>query len=196
MKRWLAAAALLLLTGCAATEDGTAERILQQYENMKACSMEAVVRCEYESESREYTLRCTYDAEGVSEVTILEPTGLQGITVVREGEACRVIYKDLVLDASALGKGRLSPADILPRAMDAVKRGWLLEENAEQENEDFLRRMVFETEENGAKQYWTVYFDEKTGVPRYAEVSEDYQLFFTMEFTKFSFDDIMMQGEH
>ena len=80
--------------------------------------------------------------------------------------------------------------------MDAVKRGWLLEENAEQENEDFLRRMVFETEENGAKQYWTVYFDEKTGVPRYAEVSEDYQLFFTMEFTKFSFDDIMMQGEH
>ena len=196
MKRWMVLAAALLLTGCAAVEEDTAERILRQYENMKTCSMEAVVRCEYESECREYSLRCTYDAESGSEVTILEPTELQGITVVREGEGCRVIYNDLVLDAPTLGNSRLSPADILPRLMDAVKEGWLLEENTEQENGELMRRMVLETEENGAKQYWTVFFDEKTGVPCCAELSEDSQLFFTIKFAKFTFDDIMVQDEH
>ena len=119
---------------------------------------------------------------------VLEPEGLREISIVFDGEQRQVIYKDLVLDAPALGKNRLSPAEILPRAMDAVKQGWLLEENAE---EGSLRRMTFETEENGVKQYWTLWFDEETGVPRCAEVSEDSQLFFTIEFTSFSFDDII-----
>ena len=194
MKRCLALlmGMLLCLAGCA-EEDDTAQRILQQYDAMESCRMEAKVRCEYSSESREYTLACTYRAGGECEVKILAPEGLQEISVVFDGEQRRVIYKDLVLDAPALGKNRLSAAEILPRLMDAVKQGWLLEENAEEKS---LRRMVFETEENGVKQYWTVWFDEETGVPRCAEVSEDSQLFFTIEFTNFSFDDIITPTIH
>ena len=186
-------ATVLLMTGCAAEKEDIAERILQQYGSVGACSMEALVRCEYENESREYTLKCVYCAEGESEVTILEPEGLQGLSVVFDGQQRRVIYKDLVLDAPALGKTHLSPAGILPRLLDAVKQGWLLEENGEDES---LWRMAFETEENGVKQYWTVWFDKETGEPRYAEVSEDNQLFFTIEFTSFSFDDIITLTIH
>ncbi len=191
MKRCLAALLVMVLSlaGCAKEEErAAAERILQQYEGMESCRMEAKVRCEYSSESREYTLGCTYHEGGACEVEVLEPEGLREISIVFDGEQRQVIYKDLVLDAPALGKNRLSPAEILPRAMDAVKQGWLLEENAE---EGSLRRMTFETEENGVKQYWTLWFDEETGVPRCAEVSEDSQLFFTIEFTSFSFDDII-----
>lgn len=196
MKRWtvLVVAVVLLLGGCAA-EDDSLGQILKQYETMGSCSMEAVVRCEYAHESREYTLGCTYNVDGESEVTILKPEALQGLTIIFDGEERRVTYKDLVLDAPALGKNRLSPADVLPRLMDAVKQGWLLEENGEQEDGEFLRKITFETEEKGVKQCWTVLFDEKTGVPCYAEVSEDGQLFFTIEFTKFSIDDIMTSPE-
>ena len=197
MKRWtvLVAAVVLLLGGCAAAEEDSLGQILKQYEAMESCSMEAVVRCEYEHESREYTLKCTYNVNGESEVAILKPEALQGLTIIFDGEERRVTYKDLVLDAPSLGKDGLSPADVLPRLMDAVKQGWLLEENGEQEDGEFLRRITFETEEKGVKQCWTVLFDENTGVPCCAEVSEEGQLFFTIEFTKFSFDDIMTLSE-
>ncbi|MBR6678412.1 MAG: hypothetical protein IKL23_06770 [Oscillospiraceae bacterium] len=197
MKRWMAVltAMLLLLTGCE-KEDDSLQRILQQYAGMNACSMEAVVRCEYESESREYTLGCTYEAGGKSTVTVHEPDLLQGVSIVYDGAQRQVVCDDLVLDAPMLGQNRLSAAVILPRLMDAVKQGWLLEESTEQEGEETLRRVAFETEEKDVKLYWTVWFDEVTGTPRYAEVSEDKQLFFTMEFTNFSFDDIMIPIEH
>ena len=118
------------------------------------------------------------------------------MSIVYDGAQRQVVCDDLVLDAPMLGQNRLSAAVILPRLMDAVKQGWLLEESAEQEGEEALRRVTFETEEKDVKLYWTVWFDEVTGTPRYAEVSEDKQLFFTMEFTNFSFDDIMIPIEH
>lgn len=197
MKRWLAAmvAVTMSLVACG-TEDDTTQQILRRYETMERCTMEAVVRCEYENESREYTLGCKYEAGGESRVTVHEPEGLQGLSIVFHEKERKVMYEDLVLDAPGLGKRSISAADVLPRLMDAVKQGWLLEEMTQQEAADTVRYMVFETEENGVKLYWTVLFEEETGMPCYAELSEDNQLFFTIEFTNFSFDDIITPTTH
>ena len=186
--------ALLSLCGCGGGEE-TAEDLLQRYESMESCSMEAVVSCEYFDERREYTLRCDYNAEGESTVTVLKPVGLQGISIRFDGEKRQVLYEDIVLDAGTIGESRLSPVEILPRMMDAVKNGWLLEENTEEMNGEALWRMTFEVEENGVKQYWTLLFDEKTGIPLAAELTEDSRLFFTMEFTNFKINDIINQSK-
>lgn len=197
MKRRLAVLAtlLLLLSGCAAEEDHVAEDILRRYEEMEGCRMEAVVQCEYESEQREYTLRCDYASDGESTVTVLAPAALKGLSVTYNGADRTLVYDDLVLDAGTMGANRLSPAEVLPRLMDAIKNGWFLEEQSLQEDGRALRQMTFETEENGLKQYWTVLFDEQTGLPTAAEVTEEAQLFFTMEFTNFSFNDIINKTE-
>ena len=186
---------LLSLSGCGGGDDETVEQLLQRYESMESCSMEAVVCCEYFDERREYTLHCDYNAGGESIITVLKPAGLQGISIRFDGEKRQVLYEDIVLDAGTVGESRLSPVEILPRMMDAVKNGWLLEENAEQMDGEPLRRMTFEVEENGAKQYWTLLFDEKTGCPMTAELSEDSRLIFTIEFTKFKINDIIKKRE-
>ena len=195
MKRSLAVLFMLLLplTGCT-EEDHTAEDILQRYESVKNCSMEAVVRCEYENESREYTLHCDYEADGKSSVTVLKPSALQGLSVTYDGADSALIYEDLILNAGTLGSGCLSPAEVLPRLMDAIKNGWFLEEESVERDGKPLRQMTFEVEENGVKQYWTVLFDEQTGAPVAAELTEESQLFFTMEFTNFSFNDIIIEN--
>ena len=172
-------------------------QILKQYETMVSCSMEAVVRCEYEHESREYTLGCTYNVDGESEVTILKPEALQGLTIIFEGEERRVTYKDLVLDAPALGKNGLSPADVLPRLMDAVKQGWLLEENEENWGEvPCIRLSVDESAADGRKIVSTMWLRREDGTPLRGEVALDGERILTAEFTAFAFYDKINQVLH
>ncbi len=182
--------ALLLLAGCGGKGELQAEQLLQRYAAMESCTMEAVVKCEYAGELKEYTLHCDCVPAGESRVTVLAPAHLEGLSAVFEGESCSLCYEDYVLDAGTLGQSRLSPAEILPRLMDALRTGYLLEQGYESVNGEELLRLCMETEAQGIDQYWTVWLRED-GAPAAAEVSEKNELIFRMEFTTFSFGAIL-----
>lgn len=190
MRRIAAALALLLiLSGCGGT-DTEAETLLERFAAMESCAMEARVKCEYEGELRAYTLRCDYAAQGESRVTVLEPEALAGLSAVFDGEGCTLRYEELVLDAGTLGESALSPAEALPRLMEALRTGWLLEQSREEGAEGALTRLTLETEENGVKHDWTVWLRED-GTPAAAETTVKEKLIFRMEFTSFSFGAIL-----
>lgn len=194
MKRAITAAlaCLCLLTGCgSAPQQQDVEKILARYETAQRIEMTARVCCEYEHERREYTLRCIDSAQGESSVEVLSPEELCGVRAIVGGEETYLQYDDLLLDAALLGTSKLSPAEILPRLLEAMREGWLLEQSREEGAEELLR-LCFETEGAEEKLYWTVWLNEETGAVTAAEVTEGEELFFTMEFTDFVFGDILL----
>ena len=192
MKRcWWGLLLLCLLTGCGGTEEA-AGQALERFRQMESCSMEAVVKCEYASELREYTLRCDYVPEGESTVTVLAPERLAGLSAVFDGETASLRYEDLCLDAGTLGEGKLSPAAALPRLMDAAREGYPLEESREAYGGVDCLRLTLETESGEGKLYHTLYLDEASGTPVAAEISEDGSLIIRLQFTEFSFGGILV----
>lgn len=181
---------LLMLSGCGGESEAQAEQILAKYAAMESCEMEAAVKCEYGGELKEYTMRCSYAAEGESTVTVLAPEALAGLSAVFGDEGCSLCYEDYVLDAGTLGQSRLSPAESLPLLVDALRKGYLLEQSRESVNGEEGLRICMETEEEGTGLYWTVWM-KADGTPFAAEVSEKNELIFRMEFTAFSFGAIL-----
>lgn len=190
MKRMLTALlALALLSGCGGgTQE--AETLLGRFAAVESCEMEAALSCEWETEQRRYVLHCLWQPEGESRVTVRQPEELAGLSAVFDGESCTLRFEDQVLDAGTPGGSGLSPAEALPRLMEALRTGWLLEESREEQNGEALLRLTLETEEEGVKQYWTVWL-RADGTPAAAEVSVKEKLIFRGEFTSFSFGAIL-----
>lgn len=178
----------LLLSGCGTDKE---ERDLREaYRTMGGCSAEAVVSCGREGYAWEARLRCDY-VPGVScTVEILEPETLAGVRAVVTEEDWRLEYEDLCLDMGTLSDEELSPAVCLPRLMDALREGWLLEENEELwEGEPCLRLTVDQTGKNGGKILSTVWLRKEDGTPLRGEIAVEDEIILTAEFTNFAFCD-------
>ena len=181
---------LLLMAACGKREEAAPD-LLEPYRAMTGCTAEAEIDCEYETEVRTYALRCEYVPEGESTVTVLAPESLAGVSAVFSGKDASLRYDDLVLDAGTLGGEKLSPAAVLPRLLDALRNGYLLEESREKLGEEDCLRLTFETAGEAEKLYFTVWLPEKSGGPVAAEVSSGTVLNFRLKFTSFTFGAII-----
>lgn len=178
----------LLLNGCGAEKEETDPR--EVYRTMAGCSAEAVVSCEQEDCIWEARLLCEYVPGGESTVEILEPKELAGVRAVITDEDWRLEYEDLCLNIGTLSSEELSPAVCLPRLMDALREGWLLEENRELWNgEACLRLTVDQTGANGGKVLSTLWLREGNRTPVRGEIAVDDEIILTAEFTNFIFYD-------
>ena len=88
--------------------------------------------CTYEDGPWEASLRCVYDPEGGSTVEVLAPEEIAGIRAVLDGENRYLVYDGEVLNAGPVSREGISPAECLPRLLDALREGWLLEESEEE----------------------------------------------------------------
>ena len=74
--------------------------------------------------------------------------------------------------------------------MDALRSGWLLEENREDwKEEPCLRLTVDQTGQNGGKILSTLWLREADLAPVRGEISVDGEIILTAEFTDFTFCD-------
>ena len=178
----------LLLNGCSTEKEEPDLR--EAYRTMTGCSREAVVSCEQDGCVWEARLRCSYVPGGESVVEILEPEELVGVRAVITDEDWQLEYEDLCLNIGTLSREELSPAVCLPRLMDALREGWLLEENRELWGEEScLRLTVDQTGETGGKILSTLWLREADGTPVRGEIAVDDEIILTAEFTNFVFCD-------
>ncbi len=182
MKRLiLSMMALFLLSGCATQQDAAA--IQQQYGTLATAQMTAEVTCHLGNENRTYTLQCDWDTDKAS-TTVLEPEALAGITAEISPDGLTVRY-----DGTALSAGDLSdicPANCLPYLLNAVADGYLLDESREKwENVDCYRLHLDTTAASGKKVECTVWLEETTLLPRYAEFIQDTQVVLTVTMKEF-----------
>ena len=104
-------------------------------------------------------------------------------------------YEDIVLNAGSLSDEQISPAVCLPRMMDALRDGWLLEENEEFWNEIPCRRLTVDQSGEHTKILTTIWLRTDDGTPLRGEIAVDEEIILTAEFTSFTFcDTINSQG--
>ena len=152
MRRWLCVPMMmaLLLGGCGAEK--TAETLRLLYQEMEGASMEAVVRCNRENLEWEGTLRCEYLPGKESTVEVLAPELIAGVTALVREEGWSLSYEGEVLNVLPVTEEELSSAVCLPRLMDALREGWLLEENWENwGGKECLRLQVDQTGQGEGK---------------------------------------------
>lgn len=181
-----------LLAACGGTEDISAESLRNRYQEMAGCSMEAVVLCDQQGMEWEAQLSCEYFPDGESAVEVLSPETIAGVKAVFTDSDWRLEYEGDSLNAGTLSDEELSPALCLPRLMNALRDGWLLEENREQWGEiPCLRLSLDQSGADGGKIISTVWLRTEDGTPLRGEIAVDGENILTAEFTKFAFCDTM-----
>jgi hypothetical protein len=185
----------LLAAGCggAEQEESAAEQARRPFQEAAGCTMEAEVTWSGEQEDvLRYTLRCDYVPDGASTVEILAPETAAGIQATVEGNSLQLTYAGDCLDADVAGREGVSPATGLPLVLEALRSGWLLEENREKlDDVPCLRLGLDRTGSDGGKILTAVWLAQDTGTPVYAEISVDEEIILNVRFTKFDFRAIL-----
>lgn len=200
MRKWMCVpmiALCLLLTACGGPGDGEADAasLRDAYHDMTGCTMEAAVTCVREDQVWTAELRCGYVPDGDTTVEVLSPEPIAGVRAVLHGDSWDLEYEDLCLDVGTLSSQELSPMACLPRLMDALRDGWLLEENKEEwEGTPCLRLTVDQSGIRDGKILSTLWLRLEDGTPLRGEVAVEDEIILTAEFTAFSFYD-MMEGQ-
>lgn len=187
----------LLLTACGGPGDGEADAasLRDAYHDMTGCAMEAAVTCVREDQVWTAELRCGYVPDGDTTVEVLSPEPIAGVRAVLHGDSWDLEYEDLCLDVGTLSSQELSPMACLPQLMDALRDGWLLEENKEEwEGTPCLRLTVDQSGIRDGKILSTLWLRLEDGTPLRGEVAVEDEIILTAEFTAFSFYD-MMEGQ-
>ena len=188
----------LLLTACggAGEETGGAAEARLPYRDMAGCTMEATVSCDQDGALWQADLRCEYVPEGEIAVEVLAPETIAGVRAVLSDGETALVYEDLCLNAGTLGSEEVSPMACLPRLMDALREGWLLEENQENWGEvPCVRLTVDQTGGGGGKILSTLWLREAGGTPLRGEIAVDGEIILTADFTSFSFYDTIQDQE-
>ena len=183
----------LLLTACG-TGDGEADAasLRDAYHDMTGCTMEATVTCVQGDQVWTAELRCDYVPEGDTTVEVLSPEPIAGVRAVLHGDSWDLEYEDLCLDVGTLSGQELSPMACLPQLMNALREGWLLEENRETWGESpCLRLTVDRSGIRDGKILSTLWLRLEDGTPLRGEIAVDGEIILTAEFTAFSFCDMM-----
>lgn len=176
----------LALTACGGGESGEGLRV--PYQEMAGCVMEAEVSCLLQDgESWSAALQCTYVPEGTTVVEVLSPETIAGVRAELDGNRKYLRFGGERLDAGLVSREEISPAECLPRLMDALREGWLLEESEEELNGvPCVRLTVDQSGERAEKVCSTVWLRQDSGAPVRGEISVDGELAFTAVFTGFS----------
>ena len=193
MKRIFAllAAAALLLSACAARQgaDSRADELQSRYAGVEGCSAQVEAAVVRETETLRYTLNVEKTV-GETRVRVAAPEELAGVgATVGDDGALRLTFDGIVLDAGSImpGVSALNATDIFLRA---AAHGYVTERNTERFGEVDALRLCLETEQDGEKLLVTAWFDE-ADQPLYAEIECGGEILVYLEFTDFTFDDIL-----
>ncbi|MCI9121175.1 MAG: hypothetical protein HFG00_06575 [Oscillibacter sp.] len=199
MRHWKCVPMITLLLLLAACGGGTAEETVDlrdRYHDMTGCTMEAAVSCDQEGLAWEAVLRCDYVPNGESTVEVLSPESIAGVKALLNNTDWRLEYQGDSLNAGTLSDEEISPALCLPRLMNALRDGWLLEENEEDWNGVPCRRLT--VDQSGVKDgkiLSTLWLRQNDGTPLRGEIAVDGEIILTAEFTSFAFCDIINPAE-
>ena len=180
----------LLLCGCGKQTAEPAADLRSVYQEMSGCEMTAEVTCEQSGLEWVATLQCHYAPEGESTVEVTEPLELAGVRAVLREADWSLEYSDLCLNIGPLSAEQISPATVPVRMLNALREGWLLEENTEERQDIPCVRLALEqTGSGGGDIVTTIWLRRADGTPFLGEIAVEGETILTVRFTKFGFCD-------
>ena len=178
----------LLLCGC--KEQAEETDIRAAYREMSGCELTMKVVCGEAQREWAATLQCHYAPEGESTVEVTEPLELAGVRAVLREADWSLEYSDLCLNIGPLSAEQISPATVPVRMLNALREGWLLEQNNEsREGVPCTRLALDQTGASDTDIVTTVWLRQADGTPFLGEIAVDGETILTVRFTKFGFCD-------
>ena len=175
---------LLLCAALCGCGGAAGNAVQDQYRTVRTARLEAEVTSHTDTDSRTFTLLCSYDAAGDAVTTVTQPHELAGLTAVASGEDLTLACEGLQLPVGA--SSDICPANCLPYLLRALANGYVLEQGAETlEEAPCLRLTLDTTGASGGKVLCAVWLDESGLFPRYAEFSQDGQMVLTVRLLSF-----------
>ena len=163
---------------------------------MSGCELTMKVVCGEAQREWAATLQCHYAPEGESTVEVTEPLELAGVRAVLREADWSLEYSDLCLNIGPLSAEQISPATVPVRMLNALREGWLLEENTEERQDIPCVRLALEqTGSGGGDIVTTIWLRRADGTPFLGEIAVEGETILTAEFTSFSFCDIISETE-
>ena len=182
---------LLFCGGCGEKAEEASD-LREAYREMTAAVCEAVVTATQGDQVWDAALRCSYTPEKPT-VDVLAPENIAGVRAVIRGEELTLEYEELCLDAGTVSREEISPMTCLPRLINALREGWLLEENEEVWQEEPCLRLTLDQSGKETKILSTIWLRQSDGTPVRGELSVDEEIILTAEFTSFTFCDNIVQ---
>ncbi len=171
-----------LLCGCGTERTMTVQ---EQYRTVVSADMEAEVVSHTATDDRSFTLQGRYEREGQSVTRVLAPQELEGLTAVLTDGELTLRSRDRLLPAGE--STDICAANCLPYLLEALAVGYLTEQNTEAlEGVACLRLTLQTTGRSGEEVLCTVWLDESSLIPRYAEFSQNGKTVLTARMTSFA----------
>ena len=172
----------VLLCGCGGEKSLTVQ---DQYRTVVSADMEAEVVSRTASDDRTFTLTCRYDRAGQSVTTVTAPEALKGLTAVLADGQLSLKSRDQLLPAGDATD--ICPANCLPELLRTLAEGYLKEQGTEPLGDTPCLRLTLETTgQSGAAVLCSVWLDESSLIPRYAEFSQNGNVVLTVRMISFA----------
>ena len=155
----------LLLSGCGQKHSNAAE-IQRQYGLIATAQMEAEIVFHNGGEDRIFTIQCDY-TPAESAMVVTGPETVAGVCATLTGEELTLTY-----DGESLSVGEMAgvnPLSALPQLLHILADGYLVEEGRQTLEYVPCYRLVLDRSIGGETVVATVWIDEETLLPRYAE---------------------------
>ena len=165
---------LICHTACTpANHEAVAGDIAQFYTKMTNGRLDAEVLANFSDRVQDFTLRYTYRQVGNSEIEILAPEDIAGITATIQAGQSALVFDGVVLETGPLPGTGLTPVDLLPALMAAWQNGHMsaLGEDVTEESNAF--HLTYRSTVEGVAIEKHTWFKKQTYKPIKAEVLAD-----------------------
>ena len=184
---------LFLLTSCAKEDARSRAAALQEsLAAMEGWSAEVKVDLPCEGETLHYAFSIESGGDEAT-LTLTEPQTLAGVTAHLSGDALKLSYGTLVLDAGTAAEG-VNGVNCVPLMLRALAEGYVLRASVEPfGGEEEALFLVCESECSGEVLNYRAYVSP-LGVPLYGEIEKNQEIIAFMEFTNFTACDTMAEN--
>jgi len=185
---------LCLLTACGQGESQGEELALQirtELIAMASCSGEMEVVADYGDRVYDFVLDFSYEKDGNTVLTVVNPDMLQGITMTIEQGETMLTYDGASLETGQLSADGLSPISAFPTILSQMMEGYIAEtaiETLSNETETVHVCIRDPEQTQGTGSETNIWFDTSTHLPVQAELSTDGYTVIRCDFLSFTME--------
>ncbi len=179
----LIATVLFLLSACAEPQSTVSQAVefRAALVNAGGCIFRAEVMADFGDAVQSFSLECSADAEGRTQLTVIDPESIAGITATVTDAAGTITYDGMAMDFGLLADGQVIPAAAPALTVDC----WLNAYIAAAGDEDGRYRVTYE--KGYDEKVLTVDTWFENGLPISADVCYNQQRILRLTLTDFSY---------
>ena len=176
----------IVLAGCQNKASPTQEALDLRTDLLEAggCRFRAVIGADYGDRVYSFTVSCAYDTDGITELTVLQPEEIAGISAKIFDSSAIVEFEDLELDFGVMANGVVSPM----KACSILGRCWSASYISCGGSDGELKRITY-LDGYEEKELTVDTWLDSSGAPVYAEISYDGARCLTLQLSDFEFED-------